>query len=136
MPIGDDLAARRRNAGGRSDVEERSQARWSSRERSAFAFGLHDSDLDDDLAVATSDNLVVVPWRYPCTHTGTFMDIPATDLDFELRGTTFVDIRGPSNAWTYYRYIDFIGALHQIGAAYDVRPVRADNLEVDGEPPP
>lgn len=135
MPIGDDFAAEAKQLVQR-DVEDGFKGALEAREEAAFAFGLHGPDLNDFDAVTTSDTLVVVPWRYPCTHVGTFLDVPATNEKLELRGTTFVDIRGPSNAWTYYRYIDFIGALHQIGAAYDVRPVRADNLEVDGEPPP
>ena len=85
--------------------------------------GLHECDLDEDQALATADVLVAVPWKYPCTHVGTFMNIEATGLDFDLHGTTFVDVRGPSDSWTYYRYIDFIGALHQLGVSTDVRPV-------------
>jgi hypothetical protein len=92
----------------------------------SFAFGLHDSDLEDDLAFATSDQLVVVPWRFPCTQVGTFLDVPATNVDLELRGTTFVDIRKAEPDWTYYRYIDFIGALHQMGISTNGRPVVAD----------
>jgi len=111
------------------DVQDGFKGVLDPREDASFAISLHDSDLNDFAAVTTSDTLVVIPWQYPCTHVGAFLDIPATNARFELRGTTFVDIRGPSSGWTYYRYIDFIGALHQIGAAYDVRPVRADNLE-------
>jgi hypothetical protein len=107
------------------DVEQGFAGVLSARDDAAFAVGLHDSDLDAERALATSDDLVVVPWRYPCTHVGTFMNIPATLADFELRGTTFVDIRDGKD-WTYYRYIDFVGALHQIGVSTNGRPVIAE----------
>jgi hypothetical protein len=106
------------------DVEEGFKGLLSARTDAQFAFGLHDSDLDDDTAFATSDQLVVLPWRFPCTHTGTFLDIPATELDLELRGTTFVDIRDDAEStWTYYRYVDYLGALHQLGVPTVARPV-------------
>ena len=109
------------------DIEDSFKEMLSSRSDAPFAFGLHDSNLDDETTFATSDQLVVLPWRYPCTHTGTFLDIPPTEVDFELRGTTFVDIRyDDESTWIYYRYIDFIGALHQLGIPTVARPVRAD----------
>jgi hypothetical protein len=125
MSRGDDFidAARDRV---RKDIEEGFKEVLSSRHDAQFSFGLHGSDLDDDSAIATSDDLVVLAWRYPCTHTGPFMNIDATGVDLELRGTTFVDLR--SSEWTYHRYIDFVGALHQIGVSYAVRPVVADDL--------
>jgi hypothetical protein len=110
-----------------SDIEEGLRAMVSTRDDAPFSIGLDPANLDDsspldeDDAIATSDTLVVVPWRYPCTHTGTFLDIPPTFVDFELRGTTFINIR--TEPWTYYRYIDFIGALHQIGVSTNGRPV-------------
>ena len=120
MTKGDDVAGKAKLLV-RQDIEEGFADVLRARV-DGFAIGLHDSDLADDLALATSDQLVVVPWRYPCTHVGTFMNIPATGVNFELRGTTFVDIRNADD-WTYYRYIDFTGALHQLGVTTDVRPV-------------
>jgi hypothetical protein len=106
------------------DVEQGFSEMLSSRTDAQFAFGLHDSDLEDETTFATSDQLVVLPWRYPCTHTGTFLDIPPTEIDFELRGTTFVDVRHDAEtAWTYYRYVDYLGALHQLGVPTVARPV-------------
>jgi hypothetical protein len=106
------------------DVEEGFREVLSSRTDARFIFGLHDSDLDDETTFATSDQLVVLPWRYPCTHTGNFLDIAPTEIDFELRGTTFVDIRDDAvSTWTYYRYVDFLGALHQLGVPTVARPV-------------
>jgi hypothetical protein len=134
MSRGDDFAgvAKQRV---QTDVEECFKEMLSSRDDAAFAVGLHGSELDDASAFATSDNLVVVPWRYPCTHTGTFLDIPATGMKFELRGTTFVDIReDDERKWNYYRYIDFIGALHQLGVPTVARQVLADELVVEETP--
>jgi hypothetical protein len=105
------------------DIEQGFIAGLTSRSDARFAFGLHDSDLEDATTFATSEQLVVLPWRYPCTHTGTFLDIPATEIDFELRGTTVVDIRAEVGTWTYYRYIDYLGALHQLGVPTVARPV-------------
>jgi hypothetical protein len=51
------------------------------------------------------------------------LDIEETGVNFELRGTTFVDIREDESYWVYYRYIDFIGALHQLGVPTVARPV-------------
>jgi hypothetical protein len=106
------------------DVEEGFRQALTSRGDAPFAFGLHDSELNDATTFATSDELVVLPWRYPCTHTGMFLNIPPTEVDLELRGTTFVDIRyDDESTWTYYRYIDYIGALHQIGVPTVARPI-------------
>jgi hypothetical protein len=108
------------------DVEQGFNDLLSSRTDAPFAFGLHESPLDDATTFATSEELVVLPWRYPCTHVGPFLDIPRTDADFELRGTTFVDIREDDpNAWRYYRYVDYIGALHQLGVPTVARRVIA-----------
>jgi len=123
MSRGDDMAAAAKERV-QFDIVDGFKEMLSSRLDATFAFGLHQSDLDDGATFATSNELVVVPWRYPCTHTGTFMDIAATNVDLELRGTTFVDIRSDTQSdWTYYRYIDFIGALHQLGVPTVARPV-------------
>ncbi|MDQ1508515.1 MAG: SnoaL-like polyketide cyclase [Actinomycetota bacterium] len=143
MPRGDDYVDQAK-ALVRSDVEDGFKEMLSSRADAPFAFGLHESDLDDASTFATSEQLVVLPWRYPCTHSGTFLDIPATGVELELRGTTFVDIREDADSyWIYYRYIDFIGALHQIGVPTVARPVastpddglgRTDAPKFDWEP--
>jgi hypothetical protein len=123
MSRGDDFAEQAKEQV-QFDVEESFKGILESRIDAPFAFGLHESDLNDATAFATSEELVVVPWRYPCTHTGTFLDIPATELDLVLRGTTFVDIRDDAvDAWTYYRYVDYLGALHQLGVPTVARPV-------------
>jgi hypothetical protein len=123
MARGDDVADAAKKLV-RSDIVGGLGEMLSSRDDAPFAFGLHESELDDETTFATSEQLVAVPWRYPCTHTGTFLDIPATGIDFELRGTTFVDVRDElESRWTYYRYIDFIGALHQLGVPTVARPV-------------
>jgi hypothetical protein len=120
MTRGDDFASEAAQLV-RRDIEDGFKGALEQRSDAAFAIGLHDSDLQDHLSLATSESLVVVPWVYPCTHEGVFLNIPATFVDLELRGTTFVDIR--QQDWTYYRYIDYIGALHQIGVSTDARPV-------------
>jgi hypothetical protein len=129
MTRGDDVAEQAKVLV-QSDIVDGLKEMLSSRDDAAFSFGLHNSTLDDASAMATSENLVALPWRYPCTHTGTFLDIPATGIDFELRGTTFVDVTDQyEREWIYYRYIDFIGALHQLGVPTAARPVTADVVE-------
>jgi hypothetical protein len=93
----------------------------------AFAVELHDSDLNETEPYARSDVLVAVPWVFHCTHTGPLLGIPATWVDLDLRGTTFVDIRDVAGNWRYFRYIDFIGALHQIGVSTDTRPALTES---------
>jgi aminoglycoside phosphotransferase (APT) family kinase protein len=84
---------------------------------------LNGSNLEPMAVTAQAETLVAVPWRFPCTHTGDFLGVPATYIDLELRGATFVEVNGPDAAsWTYYRFIDFLSALHQIGVSTDGRP--------------
>jgi SnoaL-like polyketide cyclase len=88
-----------------------------------FAMGLEGSGLAAEESFATSDDLVAVPWTYACTQTGPFLDIQATQVDLVLRGVTFVQVitDNPAN-WWYYRYVDYLGALHQLGVSTSVRP--------------
>jgi hypothetical protein len=88
-----------------------------------FNRDLEGADLDEDALVATSEQLVVVPWKYRCAHVGEFLGIPPTYVELELRGTTFVRALSRSESeWDFYRYIDYIGALHQIGVSTGSRP--------------
>ena len=91
--------------------------------KNGFAFGLLDSEIQSDQAVALSDNLVVAPWQYDCVHIGVLADVPATHVEFVLRGVTVAHVvdGDPDNA-LYHRYIDYLGALHQIGVSTAVRP--------------
>ena len=44
-------------------------------------------------------------------------------MRFELRGATFVDVRDPDpDCWIYYRFIDYLCALHHIGVQTIARP--------------
>jgi hypothetical protein len=91
---------------------------------STFSINLAGSSLAEVQVVAASEaSVVVVPWVYSCVHTGTFLDIPATYIHFDLRGATFVNV-GPSNPndWMYHRFVDFLCALHHIGVYTSVRP--------------
>jgi hypothetical protein len=89
----------------------------------AFAIGLEDSGLEPMQSFAQSDELVAVPWRYSCTHTGDFLSIPATFVSLELEGVTFVHVRsGERDDWDFHRYVDYLGALQQIGVSMSVRP--------------
>src|SRR5690242_1041258 len=72
-------------------------------------------DFADAQAVTSSDLVVTVPWSYRCTHTGRFLEIDPTFVELELRGITAVQVDGESDDWRYHRYIDFLGAVHQIG---------------------
>jgi hypothetical protein len=73
--------------------------------------------------VTTSDSAVSIPWSYPCRHTGRFLDVDPTLIELELRGMTFVQVDGESDGWKYHRFVDFIGALHQIGVTTTSRPM-------------
>lgn len=89
-----------------------------------FAFELEGSALEAKDIAAVSDSLVVVPWVFHCTHVGSFLGVPATFVDLDLRGATFVHVDGTdSNAWLMYRYIDYAGALQQMGVSIVQRPV-------------
>lgn len=89
----------------------------------AFSVDLNDSPLASNDIIATSEIVVVVPWVYRCKHTGTFLNVPATYVEFGLLGTTFVHVAaGDPDAWTFYRYIDYLCALHHMGVSTSVRP--------------
>jgi hypothetical protein len=90
----------------------------------AFSITLAGSDdLDEADIVAASDAFVAVPWAYACVHTGRFLDIQPTYIRFQLHGTTFVHAAAPDpDNWTYYRYIDYLCALYNIGVSTSVRP--------------
>jgi hypothetical protein len=93
-----------------------------------------DVELDDSIlgfrdVTTSSETVVAVPWVFRCTHTGPFLGVPATFVELDLRGATFVhveDLREPDK-WTYFRYIDFIGALHQMGVATTTRPALTED---------
>ena len=88
-----------------------------------FVRDLDGADLDEGDLVATAEQLVVVPWIYRCAHVGEFLGIPPTYIELELRGTTFVRVgSGDESEWEFYRYIDYLGALHQIGVSTASRP--------------
>src|SRR3954466_2784720 len=105
------------------DVREGFGPFLTAAENNAFTIELTDSSIDSNDTTMTSDSLVAVPWVYRCAHTGPFLDVPATYVDLELRGVSFVDVRGQNaDDWTYHRYIDYIGALHQLGVQTTNRP--------------
>jgi hypothetical protein len=79
--------------------------------------------LDAPDFVAASDTFVAVPWVWACVHTGRFLDVQPTYIRFQLHGTTFVHATAPDpDDWTYYRYIDFLCALYNLGISTSVRP--------------
>ena len=103
-------------------------------EGAPLTFGLlewHDEteELNSELvSFPRSEQLAAIPWTYSCTHTGDFLGVPPTYLDIELRGATFVDVRNGDGqegrrGWTFYRYVDYLGALQQIGVTTATRPV-------------
>jgi hypothetical protein len=88
-----------------------------------FQRDLEGSGLAPDDLVATASELVAVPWIYRCVHVGEFLGVPPTYVQLEIRGTTFVRATSTQSAnWVYYRYIDFIGVLHQMGVSTTTRP--------------
>ena len=102
------------------DIAEGFEGMLSAR---GFNRDLNGAELTENEVFATSDHLVVVPWIYRCTHTGDFLGVPPTYVDLELRGTTFVHAcASDPEEWDYYRYIDFIGALQQLGVTTTSRP--------------
>jgi hypothetical protein len=81
------------------------------------------TDLGENDVIATALQLVVVPWVYRCTHVGDFLGVPPTYIALELRGTTFVRVLSPDpKGWDYFRYIDYLSALHQLGVTTTSRP--------------
>lgn len=88
-----------------------------------FRRELHGSDLDENEVFATAKELVAVPWVYRCRHIGDFLGVPPTFIEIELRGATFVRVVSPDpKEWDYFRYIDYVGALHQLGVTTTSRP--------------
>jgi hypothetical protein len=108
--------------------------------RPVFQAELHDADdLDDDEIVARTERGVAVPWVYRCTHVDDFLGVPATWVNLELRGATFVRVTDDDPLqWEYYRYIDYIGALHQMGVSVISRPALTPRqfAEYQKHPPP
>ncbi len=81
-----------------------------------FTRDLHGAKLEHEQLFATSDELVVVPWVFRAVQVGEFLGVPPTFVELELRGTTFVHTGGKDETdWAYYRYVDYLGALHQLG---------------------
>jgi hypothetical protein len=127
MPLGDDTVERAlQNV--RDDVQTAFQGVLTMRENDGIAFELHGADIDSNEVIGTSNVVVAIPWVFRCTHTGPFLGVPATMVDLELRGVTFVDAHDTEpDRWDYYRYIDFIGALHQLGVSTVGRPALSPN---------
>ena len=44
-------------------------------------------------------------------------------VELELRGLTVVQVAGDSEGWQYSRFVDFLGALHQMGVTTTTRPM-------------
>ncbi len=92
----------------------------------SFGRDLHGAGLADEKSFATSDSLVVAPWVLRAQHVGDFLGVPPTYIEFELRGATFVQVAaddpGNSDKWAYFRYIDYVGALQQLGVTTTTRP--------------
>jgi hypothetical protein len=73
--------------------------------------------------LVSSNSVVAVPWRYHGVHVDTFLGVPATGREVDLQGATFVLMKSENdNDWTYARYIDYLGMLHQLGVSTDTRP--------------
>jgi hypothetical protein len=98
-----------------------------------FVIELGDSHLGVAELVAPSDAAVVpVPWRFRCKHEARFLGVPATFVTLDLRGTTFVFPTGDDDSqWLLYRYVDYLGALHQMGVSTGPRAaLTPDQYEV------
>jgi len=89
----------------------------------SFDVVLPDSDLPVDQVVTASDQVIAVPWVFHARHVGSFLGVPATYQPVDLAGTTFITKPGDDESeWTYTRYIDFLGALNQMGVSVVTRP--------------
>jgi hypothetical protein len=106
------------------DIREGFEGTLDAEGPNAFVIGLHGATLDVTELVAPSDSAVVpVPWTFRCRHNGMFLGIPATLIEMDLRGTTFVLPRGDdAEQWMLFRYIDYLSVLHQMGVSTSVRP--------------
>jgi hypothetical protein len=103
-------------------------SRLEANETLEFGFVDREGNRNGGLAylVGRNEDVVAIPWAYRCTHDGFFLGVAPTYLDIVLRGATFVDTRsGPDDRdnWIYYRYVDYLGALQQIGVTTATRPV-------------
>jgi hypothetical protein len=91
-----------------------------------YAPHLEGADLPAAKTFATSDVLVVVPWLLRAVHIGEFLGVPQTLVEVEVRGTTIVQVAedhpDDTRLWAYYRYIDYLGVLQQLGVMTTTRP--------------
>jgi hypothetical protein len=96
-----------------------------------FSRDLHGAQLEHEQLFATSEHLVVVPWVFRAVHVGELLGVPPTFVEIELRGTTFVhaSAKDPSE-WAYYRYVDYLGALHQLGVTVSRPALTSDEYSV------
>jgi hypothetical protein len=111
----------------RADVQE-SFEHVLERNRRSFVPRFHESDDDLRPLVSDAQRVAAVPWEFDCVHVGTFLGIPATFLELTLRGATFVNFAAGEdpNTWGFRRYIDYLGALNQLGVSGIQRPVLTD----------
>jgi hypothetical protein len=73
-------------------------------------------------SITRSDEAISMPWRYTATHVGPFLGIPATNITFTLRGMTIVIPADKLEDWQFFRCIDYLCALHELGVTTTTRP--------------
>jgi hypothetical protein len=88
-----------------------------------FAIELNGVEIDPRELVVSSNSVVGIPWAFRGIHINDFLGVCKSGILVELLGATFVDMSsGKEPDWTYSRYIDYLGALHQLGVTAVSRP--------------
>ena len=88
-----------------------------------YAIELPGAKIDTQELLVSSNSVAAVPWVFRGRHIDEFLGVCATGILVELRGTTYVDASSDNEAdWKYSRYIDYLGALHQLGVTAVSRP--------------
>jgi hypothetical protein len=122
MPLAEDIvAAAATNV--QTDVEAGFSQIFRPGPHGGFAIELNGKKLEPQELVVSSNSVVGVPWVFTGEHVYDFLGVCPTGIVVALRGGTFVDVSsGGQDTWTYSRFIDYLGALHQLGVTAVSRP--------------
>jgi hypothetical protein len=122
MPLSDEIITNARNNVAQ-DIHDSFSKYIQPSPTGEFAVELPGVQLAERDVIVASESVVAVPWVFRGEHVDVFLSVPATGLPIELRGATFVDVSsGKESDWTYSRFIDYLGALHQLGVTGVSRP--------------
>ena len=91
--------------------------------KGGFAIELNGVEISPRELVVSSNSVVGVPWAFRGIHIADFLGVCKSGILVELLGATFVNASSQKeDDWTYSRYIDYLGALHQLGVSAVSRP--------------